>query len=57
MTNNDVFNGLNSIKVMILPVQYLQMNLHFNTVRRWAKHQNDELKRIPKNRQKVHIWE
>jgi hypothetical protein len=41
---------------MILPVQYLQMNLHFNTVRRWAKHQNDELQRIPKNRQKVHIW-
>ncbi|CAF1312566.1 unnamed protein product [Rotaria sordida] len=27
-----------------------------NTVRRWSKHPNDEYKRIPKNRQKVHVW-
>jgi len=27
-----------------------------NTVRRWSKHPNDELKCRPKNRQKVHVW-
>lgn len=27
-----------------------------NTIRRWSKHPNNELKRISKNRQKVHVW-
>ena len=27
-----------------------------NTVRRWSKNPETEVKRIPKNRQKVHIW-
>jgi len=27
-----------------------------NTVRRWTKHPNKQFKRIPKNRQKVHVW-
>ena len=27
-----------------------------NTVRRWSKNPEIEVKRIPKNRQKVHIW-
>ncbi len=26
-----------------------------NTVRRWTKDPNNELKRVPKNRQKVHV--
>jgi transposase len=27
-----------------------------NTVRRWSKHPNNELKCKPKNRQKIHVW-
>ena len=27
-----------------------------NTIRRWSKNPESEVKRIPKNRQKVHIW-
>ena len=31
-------------------------HLFRNTIRRWSKNPESEVKRIPKNRQKVHIW-
>ena len=34
----------------------LSFQLFRNTIRRWSKNSENEVKRIPKNRQKVHIW-
>ena len=53
---NDVLSGLKIIKMMILHITIFTDETSFqlfrNIVRRWTKNPNNELKIVPKNRQK-----